>query len=53
MKDIIYLTVIFTLICTVSVFLSWVTPVSYWGYIFILTINWYVLVTFKEYLTNR
>ncbi|MBM6630323.1 hypothetical protein JTF04_11560 [Mammaliicoccus vitulinus] len=53
MKDVIYITAIFTLICSVSVFLSWVTPMNYWSYVFILTISWYVLETVKKYILNR
>lgn len=53
MKDIIYLTVIFIFICTVSVFLSWVTPIGYWSYVFTLTITWYAIETIKKHLLNR
>lgn len=53
MKDIIYLTAIFTFICVVSVFLSFVTPINYWSYVFILTISWYALETIKKYILSR
>lgn len=53
MKDVIYLTAILTFICSISVFLSFVTPLSYWSYVFILTISWYVLETIKKYILNR
>ena len=53
MKDVIYLSAIFTFICTMSVFLSFVTPINYWSYVFILTISWYVLETIKKYILNK
>lgn len=49
----IYIVGLFTLICSVSVFLSWVTPMNYWALVFIFTLSWYVLETVKKYILNR
>lgn len=53
MKDVIYLSAIFTFICTMALFLSFVTPIGYWLYVFGFTLVWYSLETIKKYILNR